>query len=150
VTKNAFSLTLLPANMELPPVNMDTYTGGDNDLFLVRRGALREPSADLQHSPYPTVGPPPRVLAGLIESELDNLIRTAFDCDDSDNTFRGMLRGAIDRIQPNTLTSLCAYRIRFQGDPYTELTLLVTVLPGSLTTSEAMEAMEEFLAVLER
>lgn len=53
-------------------------------------------------------------------------------------------------IQPEVLTSLCAYRIGFSGDACTELTLLVTVLPGSLTPSEAIQAIVEFLAVLER
>ena len=58
-----------------------------------------------------------------------------------------MLRAAIDRIQPNVLTSLCAYRIDFEGNP-TELSLLVTVLPGSLTPSEAIQAIVELSAVL--
>lgn len=60
-----------------------------------------------------------------------------------------MLRAAVDRIQPDVLTSLCAYRIGFEGNP-TELSLLVAVLPGSLTTLEAIQAIEELSAVLER
>ena len=150
--KNASSLALLlPPNWELAP-NMDTYTGGNYDRFLARRGTLRGPSP--QYVPVfsltPTVGPPPRRIRGLIDSELDNLVRTAFDCDDSDNTLRGMLRAAIDAIQPDIFTSLCAYRIGFAGDPCSELTLLVTVLPGSLTTSEAIQAIGDLLVVLER
>jgi hypothetical protein len=143
---------LLLANRQPPPVNMETYTGSDDDFFLARRGALRKPSP--QYTPVfnltPTVGPPPRLIRGLIDSELDNLVRTAFDCDDCDNTFRGMLRAAIDAIQPDVLTSLCAYRIGFEDDFCTELTMLVTVLPGSLTTSEAIQAIGDLLAVLEK
>lgn len=137
--KNA-SLSLLPA------ANMETYPGSGNDDFLARRGALREPLAGFRL---------PRVILGLIDSELDNLIREAFHCDDADDTFRGMLRAAMDRIQPNNvLTSLCAYHIGFEGDPRaeptTELTLLATVLPSSLTRSEAIRAIGELLAVLQR
>jgi len=131
---------------------MDAYIGGEFDAFLARRGALREPSPQYTHvfNLSPTVGPPLRVVSRLLDSELDNLIHAAFDCDDNDNTFRGMLRATIDAIKPNILTSICAYRIGFAGDPCTELTLLITVLPGSLTTSEAIQAIGELLAVLER
>lgn len=127
-------------------LNMDTYSGGEGDDFLARRGTIREPSRGL---PYPFAGSHPRIVAGLIDGELDNLVREAFDCGDADNTFRGLLRAAIDGIQPDVLTSLCAYRIGFEGNS-TELSLLVTVLPGSLTPSEAIQAIVKLSAVLER
>ena len=130
--------------------NMEIYTGGEDDNFLARRGAIRVPSPGLPIPFSPWVGPYPRVVVGLIDGELDSLVRKAFDCDDADDTFRGMLRAAMDRIQPDVLTSLCAYRIGFLGDTCTELTLLVTVLPGSLTPSEAIQAIAELLAVLEK
>lgn len=91
---------LLLVNRQPPPVNMETYTGSDDDVFLVRRGALREPSP--QYTPVfnltPTVGPPLRLIRSLMDSELDNLVRTAFDYDDSNNTFRGILRAVINTI----------------------------------------------------
>lgn len=127
---------------------MDTYVGSEGDGFLARRGAIRSPSGGLS-SPF--VGSHPRVVSGFsIHSELDRLVCEAFDCDDGDDTFRGKLRAAMDRIQPNVLTSLCAYRIGFAGDACTEPTLLVTVLPGSLAPSEAIQAIMGLLAVLER
>jgi len=129
---------------------MDTYIGGEFDSFLARRGALREPSQHIHVFNSPTVGSPLRVVSALLNSELDNLIHAAFDCDDNDDTFRGMLRATIDAIKPNILTSICAYHIGFAGDPCTELTLLITVLPGSLTTSEAIQAIGELLVVLQR
>jgi len=127
-------------------LNMDTYSGGEGDDFLARRGVIREP---LRGLPYTFAGSHPRVVAGLINGELDNLVREAFDCGDADDTFRGMLRAAIDRIQPDVVTSLCAYCIGFEGNS-TELSLLVTVVPGSLTPSEAIQAIVELSAVLER
>jgi len=127
-------------------LNMETYSGNDDDGFLARRGALREP---LRGLPYPFGGSHPRGIAGLTDGELDNLLRELFECDDSDNSFRGMLRAAVDRVRSNVLTSLCAYRIGFEGNP-TELSLLVTVLPGSLTTWEAIQVIGELSAVLER
>jgi len=133
-------------NASSPDLNMETYSGNDDDGFLARRGALREPSRGL---PYPFAGSHPRGIAGLTNGELDNLLRELFECDDSDNSFRGMLRAAVDRVRPNVLTSLCAYRIGFEGNP-TELSLLVTVLPGSLTTWEAIQVIGELSAVLER
>ncbi|GAB1312638.1 hypothetical protein MFIFM68171_02848 [Madurella fahalii] len=101
---------------------MDISTGSETDDFLARRGAIHAPARQ----------PRPR----------------AFDCDDTDDTFRGRLRDAVDCIKPDVLTSLCAYRIGFEGST-TELSLLVTVLPGSLTPSEAVQAIIKLSAVLE-
>lgn len=68
---------------------MDIYTGSRNDDFLARRGTICAPSRGF---PYPYVGSHPRVVASLIDGELDNLVREAFECDDTEDTFRGLLR----------------------------------------------------------
>jgi hypothetical protein len=126
---------------------MDIYTGNESDDFLARRGAIRRPSRGL---PHPYVGSHPRVVASLTDRELDNLVLEAFDCNDTEDTFRGLLRKAVDGIKPDVLTSLCAYRIGFEGNDATELSLLVTVCPGSLTRSQAIQAIVELSAILER
>jgi len=126
---------------------MEPYTGNESDGFLARRGAIRGPSSGL---PLPFVGSHPRVIAGLIDDELDNLVCEAFDCADTDDTFRGKLRAVMCRIQPGVLTSICAYRIGFEGDAATELSLLITVLPGSLSPAQAVNAIGELSVVLER
>jgi len=124
-------------------INMETYSG---ERFLMRRGLIREP---LRGLPYPFGGSHPRVVTGLMDTELDHLVMTAFDCEDTETTLRGMLRAAVDAIKPNILTSHCVYRIGFENNS-TEITLLVTVLPGSLAMSEASQAITALLAVLER
>ena len=86
----------------------------------------------------------------MIDDELNNLVCEAFDCADTDDTFRGKLRAAICRIQPSVLTSICAYRIGFEDDATTELSLLITVLPGSLSPAQAVNAIGELSVVLER
>ena len=70
--------------------------------------------------------------------ELDDLLYAAFDCD-TENTFRDELREALECTKLDVLTSVCGYRIGFQWDlnEAAELTLLLSVLPGSLALSEA-------------
>lgn len=125
---------------------MEVYLGQPNDDFLVRRGAIQVS----RNAPYPVPGSYPRVVAPLSDGELDNLVREAFDCNDAENTFRGLIRKAIGCINPNALTSFCAYRIGFEGEDKTEPSLLITVTPGSLTKSESIAAISELYSALER
>jgi hypothetical protein len=125
---------------------MDIYLGSADDDFRVRRGAIH---ASTEALPHLSKGYHPRVIEPLIDEELDNQLREAFDCNDAKDTFRGRLRQAVEYVKPDVLTSLCAYRIGFEFHA-AELSLLVTVLPGSLTQHESVEVLLALAYVLER
>jgi hypothetical protein len=127
---------------------MNIYLGSPDDNFLARRGAIHAPTEPLPYSSM-QVSYHPRVVEPLIDEELDNLVREAFDCNDAEDTFRGQLRQAVEYVKPDVLTSLCAYRIGFEFHA-AELSLLVTVLPGSLTQHESVEVFLALTSVLER
>lgn len=124
---------------------MDIYLGSEDDDFLVRRGATYAPSESF---PVPSTDSHLRVVEPLINEELDNLVRKAFDCNEAEDTFRGQLRQAVENVKPDALTSICAYRIGFEFDAM-ELSLLVTVIPGSLTERESVDVLLQLAFVLE-
>jgi hypothetical protein len=102
---------------------------------------------------YLVVWPPARFASSLVRgAELDDLLYTAFDCDDTGDTFRGRLREVVECIKANILTSLCGYRIGFEWDnsDSAELTLLATVLPGSLANLEAAQLIPKLQTILKR
>ena len=132
--------------------NMAITIGGEDDNFLARLGVNR-----VAHAPpswaSPVVSPPARVVLPLFRGlELDDLVCTAFDRDNTEDTFRGRLLGVVECTKANILTSLCGYRIGFkwESSEAAELTLLVTVFPGSLSKSEAFQLIPELQAVLKR
>jgi len=113
-------MPLLPVSTFCKNINMETDSG---ESFLMWRGLIREP---LRGLPYPFGGSHPRVVTGLMDTELDHLVMTAFDCEDAEATLEGMLRAAVDAIKPNILTSHCVYRIGFENNA-TEITLVYSI-----------------------
>lgn len=118
--------------------------------FVVREAFKR----DMPHGLYPVVmGSSKRVEFALVDGEeLDELICKAFDCDDTDNTFRGYLREAVARVNPNAFTSACGWRIGVEADTCqtAEPTLLITVRPGSINQMEAISMIKHLRQVLHR
>jgi hypothetical protein len=138
--------------MDSLPVNMKLTIGGEDVDFLARLGLDRD-SHPAPNWIYPVVWPPARFALSLVHgAELDDLLYTAFDCDDTGDTFRGRLREVVECTKTNILTSLCGYRIGFEWDhsESAELALLVTVLPGSLANLEAAQLIPKLQAVLTR
>lgn len=137
------SSTLEPATTELELI----YPNGED--FIVRL-AFRRPMARL----YPLVlgSANPRRWLPLVDGQmLDELICAAFNCDDTDNTFRGHLRQAVAAVkEDDVLTSLCAWRMGGEADTKetADLTLLVTVRPGSTSQAEAIQMIEKIREVL--
>lgn len=134
------NLTNMQSGMELfDPVGPESFV---IRLALRRTVPLMYPGA-----------PMPRHLLPLVDGEvLDELLCAAFDCDDTDGTFRGHLRQAVDGVKEHVLTSLCAWRMGEGLDTSSEaeLTLLATVLPGSISRAEAIAMIEALRKVLER
>jgi hypothetical protein len=121
-------------------------TNGEN--FLARRGSIRVPVTRLE---YPYAGSShPRTVGPLIVGGLGDIIKEAFECVNTKDTFRGELRKAVDNIRPYVFTSACAYQIGFEGGQ-SEPTLLVTVRPKTLSVCQAVRLIEaELSVVLER
>lgn len=141
------STTLVTGNTM---ATMELITGSNEDDFLVRFAHKREPI--LQSTDF-IIGTIPRVVFDFVDgAELDELIFKLFDCSDEDDTFRGHLRQAVDRVKPSVLTSVCVFRIGFSSDNTedAELTLLATVKPGSTTREEAAHMIRELRGTMER
>lgn len=128
---------------------MELLTPTDGEDFIVRLAFKRN-----MPRLYPLVlgTPNPRRKLPLVDGEmLDELIWTAFNCDDTDDTFRGHLRQAVAAVKDDdVLTSLCAWRMGDEADTSqtADLTLLATVLPDSTSRAEAIQMIEKIQEAL--